>query len=127
MVPKRLRATRHAVTGSRYDAFDATQRLDVLRMYSSWLSIKDLTRTVELSLAVGETEPAHGLAMCGSHSKVVRVGLEMHDDSGLVGGLGPDVGASLVASELVEDQRADGDLGVVHLEARLSRFEVDPF
>jgi len=41
--------------------------------------------------------------MCGLHIEVVRVRLEMHDDSGLVGGLGPDV-------------------GVVHLEAR---FEVE--
>jgi hypothetical protein len=54
VVPKRLRATRHAVTGSRYEAFDATQRLDVPKMRPSRFSVKDQTRTVELLLAVAE-------------------------------------------------------------------------
>ena len=52
---------------------------------------------------MAETEQAHGLAMCGLHSEVVHVRLKMHDDSELVGGLGPDVGVNL---------------GIIHPEAR---------
>ena len=53
-----------------------------------------------------ETETTHGFSMCGPCCEVVHIGLEILDDSRLVGGR--DVGASVV-----EGKGADG--GIVRL------------
>ena len=50
-----------------------------------------------------ETESAHSFAMCCPCSKVVHVGLEILDDTGLV--CGRNVGAGMV-----EGERADGSI-----------------